>query len=263
MIGAVIGDIVGSRFEFRNYRAKDFDFFAPDCTYTDDTVMTAAVAKAILTAKPDFSDLSDKAVEYMKDLGNSHPQRGYGMRFYTWLLEDQKPYNSYGNGSAMRVSPVAYAANTLEEAIHLADEVTKVSHNHPEGMKGAEVTAAAVFMALHGSSKEEIHQYTDQFYETPFTIDEMRGDYAFDETCQGTMPPALECFYESNDFEDAIRIAISLGGDSDTIAAITGSIAEAYYGVPEELRLKAVSYLDTELALILNHFEDKYPSRML
>ena len=263
MLGAVIGDIVGSRFEFRNHRDKDFELFASDCTYTDDSVMTAAVAQAVMNSKPDFSDLSQNAVKYMSDLGNSHPGRGYGFHFYQWLLGDQKPYNSFGNGAAMRVSPVAYAAKSLEETLHLADEVTKVSHNHPEGMKGAEVTAAAVYLAIHGSTKEEIRAYTEQFYPITFTIDDIRDNYAFDETCQGCMPQALECFYESTDFEDAVRIAISLGGDSDTIAAMTGSIAEAYYGVPNILRLKAVSYLDTELALIVNRFEEIYPSKTL
>jgi ADP-ribosylglycohydrolase len=263
MLGAVIGDIVGSRFEFRNHRDKDFELFAKDCTYTDDSVMTAAIAKAVMDTQKDRSDIAALASRYMSELGNSHPGRGYGMHFSEWLINGQIPYQSYGNGSAMRVSPVAYAAGTIEECIHLADEVTKVSHNHPEGMKGAEVTATAVYMALHGATKETIHAYTDAHYPIIFTIDEIRNVYSFDETCQGCMPQALECFYESKDFEDAIRIAISLGGDSDTIAAITGSIAEAYYGIPNMLRIKAMSYLDTELARIVNRFEEEYPSKTL
>ena len=263
MFGAIIGDIVGSRFEFRNHRDKDFELFAGDCTYTDDSVMTIAVAEALLCSKPDYSDLSENASKYMAELGNSHPGRGYGLNFSEWLINGQQPYNSFGNGAAMRVSPVAYVADSLEETIHLADEVTKVSHNHPEGMKGAEVTAAAVYLALHGKTKEEIHTYTDAFYPINFTIDEIRDVYSFDETCQGCMAQALECFYESKDFEDAIRIAISLGGDSDTIAAMTGSVAEAYYGVPNKMRFQAVSYLDSELSRIVNRFEEKYPSKVL
>jgi type I restriction enzyme M protein len=263
MLGAIIGDIAGSRFEFRNYRKKDFVLFAPDSTYTDDSVMTAAVAQALLKAKEDYSDLSQQAIQSMKDLGNSHPDRGYGFHFYQWLFEDQKPYQSYGNGAAMRVSPCAYAALSLAQAISLADAVTKVSHNHPEGMKGAEVTAGAVYLALHGRSKQEIRQYTERKYPIDFTIDEIRDTYEFDASCQGTVPQALECFYESKDFEDAIRIAVSLGGDSDTIAAITGSIAEAYYGIPNALRIQAVSCLDTELLRIVNRFEEKYPSKTL
>jgi type I restriction enzyme M protein len=263
MLGAIIGDIVGSRFEFRNHRDKDFELFASDCTYTDDSVMTAAVADALLHMKPDHSDLSQLAIESMKQLGSTHPGRGYGFHFSEWLMGDQTPYQSYGNGAAMRVSPVAYVAGSLEECLQLSDAVTKISHNHPEGMKGAQVTAAAVFLALHGKTKEEIQAYTEAFYPIHFTIDEIRDVYNFDETCQGSVPQALECFYESKDFEDAIRTAISLGGDSDTIAAITGSIAEAYYGIPNNMRLKAVSYLDSELARIVNHFEDEYPSKTL
>lgn len=263
MLGAIIGDIVGSRFEFRNHKSKEFELFAPDCSYTDDSVMTAAIAKAILVSKTDFTDLSDNAIKEMKNLGNSHLDSGYGGHFLQWLIVDQKPYGSYGNGAAMRISPIAYVANSIEDIKMYSKAVTKVSHDHPEGLKGAEVTATAIYFALQGKTKEEIKTYTEKYYPISFTCDEIRPDYSFDVSCQGSVPQALECFYEGKDFEDVIRLAISIGGDSDTIAAIAGSIAEAYFGIPNNLRIKAFSYLDTELAQIVNEFEEKYPSKSI
>lgn len=260
MLGAIIGDIVGSRFEWDNHKSKDFKLFTRDCEPTDDSVMTLAVAKAILTCDGDYSKLADQAVMCMQELGRRYPDAGYGGHFRHWLRQEHpQPYNSYGNGSAMRVSPCAYAAGTLDEATALATVVTDVSHNHPEGIKGAEATTAAIFLALHGSSIAEIRDHINKnYYPMNFTLDEVRPEYDFDVSCQGSVPQAIMAFLESTDFEDAIRNAISIGGDSDTIAAITGSIAEAYYGVPANIRSQVVPYLDEFQTDILNGFEETY-----
>ncbi|HHZ03007.1 MAG TPA: ADP-ribosylglycohydrolase [Tissierellia bacterium] len=258
MIGAIIGDIIGSRFEFNNYRKKDFDLFTEDCFVTDDSIMTIAVAKAIMEAAKinESSNSNDyyllvenMAIKYMQEIGRKYPNCGYGGMFYHWVFSDNpKPYNSFGNGAAMRVSPVGFAAKTESEAIKLSEAVTKVSHNHQEGIKGAEAVVVAVFMAKQGFTKEEIKdRINNNYYRLDFTIDEIRDTYEFNETCQETVPQAIESFLESDSFEDAIRTAISLGGDSDTVAAITGSIAEAYYGVPESMKVKALTYLDENL----------------
>ena len=260
MLGAIIGDIVGSRFEFDNYKAKDFEFFAPDCFFTDDSVMSLAICQALMDSKPDFSDLREQAINNMRAFGNAYPDAGYGRKFGCWLyFGDPQPYNSYGNGSAMRVSGVAYAAQSLEQLKQLALMVTDVTHNHPEGIKGAEATAVAAFMAKHGESKEAIRAYIDtHYYPMNFTLDEIRYDYVFNESCQGTVPQALMAFFESTSFEDAIRNAISLGGDSDTLAAITGAVAECYYGIPQKLREQAMGYLDNNLLAVLQAFEKIY-----
>ena len=261
MIGAMIGDIVGSRFEWDNIKTKEFELFTPDCSFTDDSVMTLAVAQAILKCGGDLDALEHEAVACMRELGKRYPLAGYGGRFTMWLLsKNPKPYNSFGNGSAMRVSPCGFAAKTLDEAIAMADAVTAVTHNHPEGLKGAEATAAAIFLARSGKTKEEIRAHIEQhYYRLDFTLDEIRPTYTFDVSCQGSVPQALEAFFESTDFEDAIRNAISIGGDSDTIAAITGGIAEAYYGVPEEIHDRALTFLDDIQMEILISFREKYP----
>ncbi len=260
MLGAIIGDIVGSRFEWANIKSKEFELFTDRCVPTDDSIMTLAIAKAILGANKKKTNLGMKAIEYMQELGRKYPDAGYGGNFSGWLISDNPhPYNSFGNGSAMRVSPCAYAANSLEEAIALSDAVTETTHNHPEGMKGAEATTVAIYMALHGSSLLEIEEHIKQnYYNIGFTLDEIRDTYTFDVSCMGTMPVAMEAFFESKNFEDAIRNAISIGGDSDTIAAITGAVAEAYYGIPVDLRKKALEYLDDFQVRILNDFENKY-----
>ena len=260
MIGAIIGDIVGSRFEWHNIKTKEFELFHRRCHPTDDSVMTLAVAQAILSGTEDMEVLSRTAVRYMLKLGRRYPGAGYGGRFRRWLYaENPQPYNSFGNGSAMRVSPCGFAAKTLDEAIAMADAVTCVTHDHPEGMKGAEATAAAIFLARSGKTKEEIREHiVRNYYPLNFTLDEIRPTYTFDVTCQGSVPQALEAFFESESFEDAIRNAISIGGDSDTIAAITGGVAEAYYGVPEEIRDMALSYLDDTEMEILIAFSEKY-----
>ena len=262
MLGAIIGDIVGSVYEWHNIKTKEFEFFSTRhrCSPTDDSIMTLAVARAILNAESGHKPLEEEAVINMRALGNHYPRAGYGGRFRHWLrTENPEPYNSYGNGSAMRVSPCGFAADSLEEAISMADAVTKVTHNHPEGMRGAEATAAAIYLARTGKTIPEIRDYIEQnYYKINFTLDEIRPSYTFDVSCQGSVPQALEAFFESTGFEDAIRNAISIGGDSDTIAAITGGIAQAYYGIPDDIRKKALTYLDDLQLSILRAFETKY-----
>jgi type I restriction enzyme M protein len=268
MLGAIVGDIVGSRFEFNNHRSKDFDLFGEGCFATDDSIMTLAVAKAIMEATartPAVSDddrefhtlLSGLTVKYMRKIGRKYPNCGFGGRFSKWVFsDDPKPYNSFGNGAAMRVSPAGFAAKSERDAHRLAETVTAVTHNHEEGIKGAKATVTAIYMARRGAPMYEIReQIAREYYPIDFTIDSIRPVYRFNETCQETVPQAIECFLESVSFEDAIRIAISLGGDSDTIGAITGAIAEAYYGVPEDIREKALAYLDAELRAIYDEWE--------
>lgn len=264
MIGAVLGDIAGSRFEFRGFKSKDFELLSPKCSFTDDTVMTLAICKALLDYDGDVNKLEKDAVSCMRELGLSHPLVGYGYRFRSWLKsENPQPYGSFGNGAAMRVSGCGYVANSLEEVNALAKAVTAVSHNHEEAIKAAQATAACVFLCNTGYSLEQVRQYIfDKFYKIDFTLDGIRPDYHFEVSCQKSVPQALESFFESKSFEDAIRNAISLGGDSDTLAAITGSIAEPYYGVSKELRGKAIGYLDSELKEILIEFELQYPPKI-
>lgn len=260
MLGALIGDIAGSRFEWNNIKTKEFELFTRRCEPTDDSFMSLAVAKALLCCKTDYSDLSSQAIKWMQQLGRKYPYGGYGGSFERWIYAaNPQPYNSWGNGSAMRVSACAHVAASLEEAIRLSKTVTEVTHNHPEGIKGAEATTVAVYMALHGNSILEIRDYINaNYYPMNFTLDGIRKSYSFDVSCQGSVPQALMAFFESENFEDAIRNAISIGGDSDTIAAITGSVAEAYYGIPASIRDQALTYLDEYLRSILNEFEGKY-----
>ncbi len=260
MLGAVIGDIVGSRFEWNNHKSKYFELFTKECSFTDDTVMSLAIAKAIMKSKEYYSDLSEKAVEYMQGVGRHYLNCGYGGMFRRWMhTNDPEPYNSFGNGAAMRVSACGFAAKTLEEAMLLSEKVTAVTHNHPEGIKGAEATAVAIYLARTGKSIAEIREYINKnYYPMDFTLDSIRDSYKFNETCQGTVPQAMMAFFESTSFEDAIRNAISIGGDSDTIGAITGGIAEAYYGIPEEIRKEAVKFLDKRLLKIVIDFESTF-----
>lgn len=264
MLGAIIGDIIGSRFEFNNHRSKDFDLFTEECFVTDDSIMTLSIAKAIMEAykikKPSnrgydngfHARLSELTVKYMQKIGRKYPNCGFGSMFNKWIFSnDPKPYNSFGNGAAMRVSPAGFFAQSEWDAERLAETVTAVTHDHAEGIKGAAATAVAIHMAQKGALKSEIRErITRDYYPINFEIDDIRTTYHFNETCQETVPQAIECFLEATSFEDSIRTAISLGGDSDTIAAITGAIAEAYYGVPEDLRDKALVYLDVELRTI-------------
>ena len=253
MIGAIIGDIVGSVYEWHNIKTKEFPLFQDKCFFTDDTVMTVAVAEGLMNGgeKDDFIDA-------MKKYGRMYPDSGYGGRFGGWLFsEDREPYHSWGNGSAMRTAAVGWYFDSLEETRKMAALASSVTHDHPEGIKGAESTTAAIFLARTGHSKVEIKAYVEREfgYDLSPTLDEIRPTYRFNESCQDTVPQAIIAFLESTDFEDAIRNAISLGGDSDTLAAITGSIAEAAYGVPWELEDKAWEYLDEPLRAALRRWK--------
>lgn len=258
MIGAIFGDIIGSRFEFRNILTKRFPLISESNRFTDDSVMTVAVMKALMDSKDDFSDLSEQAVKSMHEVGRHYPYCGYGATFHKWMWDDNAhPYDSYGNGSAMRISPVGFAARDIDEAKALSAAVTKISHNHPEGMKGAEATAVAIVMARQGKSKDEIEEVMNGYYDLSTTVDEYRA-MSFghgQEICQVTMPQALACFFEGKNYTDVIRNCISIGGDSDTIAAIAGGIADAFYGVPKWADRYAKSVLSDELKGICNKFE--------
>ena len=238
--------------------------FSLESRFTDDSVMTLAVANARLmfdrmSKDQNIDRLKCYLVTEMHRLGAKYPYAGYGRRFFSWLLEkNTSPYGSYGNGSAMRVSPVAWYASSLEECIDFAKASAEVTHNHPEGIKGAVVTAGAVYLARMGKPMEEIRKFVDGYYKIDFTLDEIRPTYRFNETCQGSVPQAMEAFFESVSFEDAIRNAISIGGDSDTIGAITGAVAEAYYGMSEAEKEKVEERLDTHLARILSDFQKKF-----
>lgn len=260
MLGAIIGDIVGSRFEWDNIKTKEFELFTNESFVTDDSIMTLAVAKAILLSQKDLSRLNQFTVQSMQEVGRPYPNCGYGGMFQQWMYSDNpKPYHSFGNGAAMRISPCGFAADSLEEAIKLSQAVTEVTHNHPEGLKGAEATVVAIFLARTGHSISDIKQHIAQnYYPMDFSLDSIRDTYQFNETCQETVPQAIMAFLESTSFEDAIRNAISIGGDSDTLAAITGGIAQAYYGIPGEIRQSALSYLDARLLRIFQDFEAIY-----
>ena len=237
MYGAIIGDIAGSIYEFGTMKTKEFPLFTEEKDFTDDSVMTLAVAMALTQWKQDGGDLHEHMITHMRKMGNRFPfpMGAYGRGFKLWLnSHDPQPYNSCGNGSAMRVSPCGLIARTLEEALELAKISSEVTHDHPEGIKGAQATAAAVFLAKTRHSKQEIRDYIhENFYPMDRTCDEIRPVYSFDGTCQGTVPEAIIAFLESETYEDAIRNAISLGGDSDTLGAITGSIAWTFYRFEE------------------------------
>jgi ADP-ribosylglycohydrolase/uncharacterized protein (DUF1810 family) len=257
MLGAIIGDIVGSVYEFHNTKDYNFHLLTSESTFTDDTVMTLAVAKWLTE---DNSLSHEYLVECMKKLWIKHPCRGYGGGFKRWLIDpNPQPYNSWGNGSGMRVSSVGFYAKTLDEALELAKISAEVTHNHPEGIKGAQAIAAAVFLARQKKSKAEIKAYIEnEFkYDLNHTIAEMRPAYDFDVSCMGSVPPAIIAFLDSHDFEDAIRLAVSLGGDSDTIAAMAGAIAQAAYEMPKSLAGYCYGLLTPDLRAILNAFEHK------
>lgn len=247
MLGAIIGDVVGSVYEFDSDKTKRFPLFSPGCSLTDDSLMTMAVGITCVSANiQNENEFKRTLCSMMREIGRQYPDAGYGGEFYSWLMSDTMgAYGSYGNGSAMRVSPVAYAGSSLEEVERLAKWSAEVTHDHPEGIKGAQAVAAAIYLAKEGKSKDEIRAYIeDKYYDLDFTLDEIRPSYCFDVTCMGSVPQAIECFLEAHDFEDAIRNAVSLGGDSDTIAAMAGAIAEAYFGIPDELQEEAMGYMD-------------------
>lgn len=256
MLGAIAGDMIGSVYEWNNIKSVDFPLFSPQSRFTDDTVLTVAVADAILNKR----DYTRTIWEY----GRRYPNAGYGGSFAKWLAaEHLRPYNSFGNGSAMRVSPVGFACNQVEEVLAEAAKSAAVTHNHPEGIKGAQAVALAVLLARLGNSKQQIKQEIEiRFqYNLNRTLDEIRPHYQFDVSCQGSVPEAIIAFLESNDFEDAVRKAVSLGGDSDTIACIAGGIAQAYYkNIPETIVFDVRSRLHPDLLQVMDAFTNRYNS---
>jgi ADP-ribosylglycohydrolase len=255
ILGAIAGDVIGSTYEFMPVKSTEFDLFTDITTYTDDTVMTVANADWLLTGE------SIKGV--MLDYGSRYPGAGYGGRFFEWLfyMDDPQPYNSWGNGSAMRVSPVGWAFDSLEETLEAAKQSAEVTHNHPEGIKGAQATAACIFLARTGKSKEEIRNFVEQTfgYDLHRTCDEIRPNYQFEVSCQKSVPESIIAFLESSDYESAIRLAVSMGGDADTMGAITGGIAEAFYGgVPEYIKAEAIKRLPDEFVQIMTRFYSKF-----
>lgn len=254
MIGAIIGDIIGSAFEWQNVKTTEFPLFSEVSRFTDDTVLTVALADSILSGVP--------FVKKLKEYYRLYPNAGYGGNFAVWASSSYSdPYNSWGNGSAMRVSPVGFACSSLNEALNEAERSAAVTHNHPEGIKGAQAAAGAIYMARAGSSKEDIKDFIESQlgYNLSRSLDEIRPSYSFDVSCQGSVPEAIIAFLESEGFEDAVRKAISIGGDSDTIACITGGIAQAYYKeIPEFIEQKALDILDDSLKEIISSFRKKF-----
>ena len=262
MYGAILGDIIGSPFEFdRGDKTKDFELFTKGCQFTDDSVMTAAIAEALIAVGPDATkeEIEEAVTANMQDWGKRYPHAGYGERFRYWLsARSPKPYNSYGNGSAMRVSAVGWLYPTLERTREVAAYTAKVTHNHPEGIKGAEATASCIFLARHGVNKEGIREYViKEFgYDLNRTLEEIRPTYHHVESCMETVPEALTAFLEGNSFEDVIRTAVSLGGDCDTLTAIAGSVAEGFYGVPQDLQEECYKRLPERLRATLRSFQE-------
>ena len=259
MYGAILGDIIGSPYEFdMGDKTKDFPLFSEKSCFTDDTVMTIAVAEAFMGAPDDEDAIRRRLIQSMQKWGHRYPGAGYGVRFCGWLdSKDPQPYNSWGNGSAMRVAPVAWLYNDLDTVRRMAGISADVTHNHPEGIKGAEATASAIFLARTGSTKAEIKAYieTEFHYDLSRTCDEIRPAYCHVESCQETVPEAITAFLEGDCFEDVIRTAVSLGGDCDTLTCIAASIAEGFYGVPEELKQECADRLDESLKTILHQFD--------
>ena len=250
MLGAIIGDIIGSVYEFDSDKIKEFPLFVPECHTTDDSILTICVGCACVEADLDSEwDFKRTLIRKMHEIARRYPDAGYGEQFYYWLIDDNPtPYDGYTNGSAMRVSPCGWAADTLEETERLARWSAEITHSHPDGIKGAVAVAAAIFLARTGHDKGEIRSYIQEnYYDLDFTVEEIRPSYGHDMTCEGSVPQALVCFLDAEDFEDAIRNAVSLGGDGDTLSAIAGSVAEAYFGIPAELETEALGYLEDDL----------------
>lgn len=259
IIGAICGDIIGSNKEFLKVpiKTKDFELYEHNSTFTDDTIMTLAVANWLCEDRTSDEELIDN----LQIFGNDYPDGGYGGRFFFWLAEENpQPYDSWGNGSAMRVSPCAWVAETLEESQELARRSSIVTHNHPEGIKGALAVNDAIFLAKTGSSKEEIKSHVEKtyHYDLSRTVDEIRPSYKFDVSCQGSVPESIISFLDAEDYEDTVRNAVSLGEDTDTQAAIAGSIASAYWEVPEEIYAPALDILDDNLLSVFRYFEEKF-----
>jgi ADP-ribosylglycohydrolase len=254
MLGAIAGDIIGSVHEFLQEKTMEFPLFVEDSRFTDDTVLTVAVADCLLTGSAYVDNFHKYTLTY--------PDRCYGNGFWHWVGSGSRdPYNSWGNGSAMRVSPVGFAFRTLDDVLHEAQKSAEVTHNHPEGIRGAQATAVAIFLARRGESKSEIRgAIQDRFhYDLSGSVDAIRPAYSFNESCQGTVPQAIMAFLDSTDYENAIRLAISLGGDADTLACIAGGIAEAFYGgVPGNIAERAMATLDDELRKTVCRFREEY-----
>ncbi|PLY06953.1 MAG: hypothetical protein C0624_03970 [Desulfuromonas sp.] len=250
MLGALTGDIIGSRFEWHNHKHIDFELFDDSCCFTDDSVHTVALAEALLTRRG-YGEL-------LREYYQSYPDAGYGKRFSAWVEQNsQAPYNSFGNGAAMRVSPTAWFYSDLETVVAAAEKSAAVTHNHPEGLRGARCIAGAIFLARSGATKKELRSWVAERcgYDLSRSCDDIRPDYTFDVTCQGTVGPAVSAFLESRDFEQSVRLAVSLGGDSDTLACITASISEAFYGnVPQAIAQRAWSFLDPSLRRTVRSF---------
>lgn len=250
MIGAIAGDIIGSIYERNPIKTKEFPLFSPHCRFTDDTVLTVAIAKAIIEGR--------EYIETVRELGKRYINAGYGGMFLKWLNStNPTPYNSWGNGSAMRVSPIGFAFNKKDEVLFEAKKSSEITHNHPEAIKGAQAVAYSIYLARKGITKQEIRKEISEIfgYNLEKTVDEIRPYYHFDVSCKGTVPQAIICFLDSKSYVDAVRNAISLGGDSDTLACITGAIAEAYYGfVPEDIISNVKNFLTTDLWNIVEKF---------
>lgn len=264
MIGAIVGDVIGSVYEWHNVKTTDFALFSRGSHYTDDTVMTVAIADAILN-EPESANWFFRPRVYghkLKEYGKKYPHAGYGNMFESWISSDSfRPYKSFGNGSAMRVSPIGFAFKTLEETLSEAKKSAVVTHNHREGVKGAMAVAAAVYMARTGENKQAIKVFIEKRfgYNVSARLDDIRPNYKFDSSCKGSVPQAIIAFLESEDFEDAIRKAISIGGDSDTIACMAGGIAQAYYKkIPESIIDRVNLLLDSGLRRVINEFNKKY-----
>ena len=268
MLGAIIGDIVGSPFEFDRHRntaySKNYPLISGESSFTDDTVMTLAVADALMCSMPHKGYKTSEAefkhyvIKSMRNFANVYPNAGYGSRFFNWLIQtNPKPYNSWGNGSAMRVSPVAWAFDNLEDVEKYAAVSARVTHNNPEGIRGAKATAAAIFLARTGKTKLEIKHYISEkyYYDLTRTLDDIRPNYHHVESCQQTVPEAITAFLEGENFEDVLRCAVSLSGDSDTLTAIAASIAEGFYGIPEEISRMIVPKLSDFLMGSLTKWE--------
>ena len=261
IIGAIAGDVIGSAYEFNPTRDYDFELFTPSSTFTDDTVLTMANAMWLLD---DERHTPERLVAIMRDLCNRYQGRGYGGRFAQWIASSAPhPYNSYGNGSAMRVSPVGYYAQSLDEALELSKTSAEVTHNHPEGIKGAQATAAAIFLTRQGLTQQELREYIETAigYDLSRTLEQIRPDYTFNELCQTTVPEALTCYLEGKDYEDVIRLAVSLAADADTLAAIAGPIASAVWEVPNEISQPAIALLSDEFCTTLLRFNELVAKR--
>jgi ADP-ribosylglycohydrolase len=254
MIGAIAGDIIGSIYEHNNIKTKDFPLFSPLSRFTDDTVLTVAVANTIISGTP--------CCDSIRTFGRAYPNAGYGSSFKNWLFsENTAPYNSFGNGSAMRISPVGFAFNSIDEVLKEAKLSAEITHNHPEGIKGAQATALVIYLARKGAGRNDIKKEIENRFEYNLDrrVDDIRVNYSYDVSCQGTVPEAIICFLESLSYEDAIRNAISIGGDSDTLACIAGGISEAFYGpVPYDIYKKVEEILPNDLMNVVNAFYKKF-----